>query len=58
MSLFNFWRKNDEEAATPSPYYQVDTTKLPDNFAQNVMELEMQMEFVESCGIEVVQQLN
>ena len=31
---------------------------LPANFAQTVLELEMQMEFEESSALHVVQQLN
>lgn len=34
------------------------TLSLPHNFAQNILELEMQMEFEESSTLQVVQQLN
>lgn len=46
MSLFNFFKKTDEETPQQKPgqsYYQEESVKLPPNFAQTLMELEMQM---------------
>jgi hypothetical protein len=41
-----------------SQYFVPEKLTLPANFAQNVMELEMQLEFVDSYNMELVQQLN
>lgn len=49
MSLFNFFKKSEEETHKDNklqPFYEQEELKLPENFAQTVMDLEMQMEFV------------
>ena len=37
---------------------EIQESRLPPNFAQMVLELEMQMEIEESSALDVVQQLN
>ena len=37
---------------------EIQESRLPTNFAQMVLELEMQMEIEESSALDVVQQLN
>lgn len=39
-------------------YFQEERTELPANFAQTVMDLEMQLEFVETFNMELVHKLN
>jgi hypothetical protein len=61
MSLFSFFKKSEapQRQSTPiSLFYQTEQLTLPDNFAQTMMDLEMKLELVESCNIEVVYQLN
>ena len=69
MSFFNMFKKADEQqmqggkqdGAKPdldSTFFNMKVKQLPANFAQSVMDLEMKLEFAESCDIEAIQQLN
>jgi hypothetical protein len=67
--MFNsIFKKNEKEKEKEREKERVKTEQargyyeerliLPSNFAQNVMELEMQLEFVETYNMDLVQQLN
>ena len=64
--MFNSLFSKEAKKEAPNPdkvkskvaFYEEQKPQLPPNFAQNVMELEMQLEFIESYNMEVVQQLN
>jgi hypothetical protein len=62
-SIFKKGEKEKERSKTQSQaqghiHGYEDRQVLPANFAQTVMELEMQLEFVETYSMELVQQLN
>lgn len=46
------------KATNNNDFYQEGRTTLPDNFAQNILEMEMRLEFDESFTLETVQSLN
>ena len=50
--------KEKSKQEKPSHYFQEEKLELPPNFAQAVMDLEMQLEFVETYNMELVHKLN
>ena len=66
MSLFSLFKKDSEIRATSprereiidNSFYTQRPLKLPENFAQNVMDLEMRLQFVESYDLDAVKELN
>ena len=60
--MFNtLFKKEKNEKDKPKDnqgYFQEQKLELPQNFAQTVMDLEMQLEFVETFNMELVHKLN
>lgn len=60
--MFNtFFKKDKPERERPKEdqnYFAEEKLELPANFAQTVMDLEMQLEFVETFNMELVHKLN
>ena len=54
MSLFKWLKKNDA-VTQEGKNEQSQQTQLPEDFAQRVMELEMEAEFDEACGLQKIQ---
>lgn len=51
-------KKTIPKVANNNEFYEDTRTNLPDNFAQNVLEMEMRLEFDESFTLETIQSLN
>lgn len=59
-TLFKKDKPSHEKHKEPKKqtYFQEEKLELPANFAQNLMDLEMQLEFVETFNMELVHKLN
>lgn len=53
-----FKKDRQDKAKAEKSYYEEEKLELPANFAQTVMDLEMQLEFVETFNMELVHKLN
>lgn len=65
MSLFNLFKKVEPEPAKASTKVDLDNTfystkvkTLPENFAQNLLDLEMRLQFCDTYDLELIKQLN
>jgi len=53
-----FKKDRQDKVKADKSYYEEEKLELPANFAQTVMDLEMQLEFVETFNMELVHKLN
>lgn len=63
MNLFSLFRRVELpqehiQQDLESTFFSMQVKQLPKNFAEQVMELEMKLEFAESYELETVKQLN
>jgi len=60
LTMFHqlFKKDRQDKVKADKSYYEEEKLELPANFAQTVMDLEMQLEFVETFNMELVHKLN
>jgi len=57
-TIFKKEKVEKDRAKEDRSYFSEEKLELPPNFAQTVMDLEMQLEFVETFNMDLIHKLN